>query len=121
MCFHTNTKSFGEKRRNLYHFELTWCNLCEPEHVTNVNKESQLKECGKMEVLLLPGMIVNAAIQMYLIWSSINTSINILPVTTALAAISLHPILHTSSSHLLVHLYFFFFFFDKDTSIHAVC
>lgn len=77
--------------------------------MTNVNKESQLKECGKMEVLLLPGMIVNAAIQMYVIWSSINTSINILPVTTALAAISLHPILHTSSSHLLVHLHFFFF------------
>jgi len=55
-------------------------------------KESMLEECGKMKVLLLPEMMVNAAVQVYLLWSFINTSLNILPTATALAAISLYPI-----------------------------
>lgn len=61
---------------------------------------------------------VCAAIQVILNWLSINTLVNTLPVTSALAAISLYHIFHTSSLSLHVHLRFFLF--GKGTSIHTV-
>jgi len=45
------TKTFSEKRRILYHFGLYWCNLCEPEHMTNVNKRKYVGRMWKNEGL----------------------------------------------------------------------